>query len=79
MPAAGVVSYTDGNGARNAARVPVAGQPSVLVRHDGVVTAFLTIAASSGAIDELMWVLNTDKLTRFAPAEERSLLHQLPV
>ncbi|MHC9291577.1 RNA polymerase sigma-70 factor [Mycobacterium sp. LTG2003] len=91
--AADVVSYTDGNGARNASRVPVAGRetvakfvrafvdrfwvdttvrwvtangrPSALVLRDGSVVAFLTIAASPGVIDELLWVLNPDKLSRF--------------
>ncbi|MDV3130092.1 RNA polymerase sigma-70 factor [Mycobacterium sp. 21AC1] len=97
--AADVVSYTDGNGMRNAAPHPVAGsrnvarfvrafrhrfwpdsvvswitangQPGALVSRGGTVVAFLTVAASSGGIDEVLWVLTPEKLTHIAS------LHQL--
>ncbi|AKS35521.1 RNA polymerase sigma-70 factor [Mycolicibacterium goodii] len=94
-----VVSYTDGNGARNAAQIPVAGRttvakfvrafrnrlwpgttlrwitangrPAVLIQHNGSAAAFLTIAASEGAIDQVLWVLAPDKLMKIAAAQQR--------
>lgn len=94
--AADVVSYTDGNGARNAAHMPVAGRetvakfvrafrprfwpgttqrwitangrPSILVLRGDEVIAFLTIGASAAGIEQLLWVLTPDKLSRIAAA-----------
>jgi len=94
--AADVVSYTDGNGARNAAHIAVAGRetvakfvrafrprfwpgttqrwitangrPSILVLRGDEVFAYLTIGASAAGIEQLLWVLTPDKLSRIAAA-----------
>lgn len=93
-----VVSYTDGNGIRGAARIPVVGGPAVarflaafaprfwpgltlswrtvnglpavLLTRDQTRVALLTIGASAGAVDTLLWVMSPDKLAGLsAPAE----------
>lgn len=94
--ASDVASYTDGNGMRTAARIPVVGrervarfvlgfrrrlwvnatvtwvaangQAGALISQDGTPAAFLTAAASADGIDELLWVMTTDKLTHIATA-----------
>jgi RNA polymerase sigma-70 factor (ECF subfamily) len=38
------------------------GQPSVLISRDDAVVALLTITATVGGIDQLMWVMSPDKL-----------------
>jgi RNA polymerase sigma-70 factor, ECF subfamily len=40
------------------------GQPSVIISRDGAVAALLTLRASAAGIDQLMWVLNPDKLSQ---------------
>ncbi|BBY26747.1 RNA polymerase sigma-70 factor [Mycolicibacterium sediminis] len=87
-----VSSYTDGNGVRNASRVPVHGRttvarfvrsfahhfwvdtsvtwleangrPSALIDRGGTPIAFLTVEASEHGIDQVLWVMNPDKLAR---------------
>jgi RNA polymerase sigma-70 factor (ECF subfamily) len=93
--ASDVVSYSDGNGATLAARIPVAGrsrvakfvaafsshfwigktiewvelngQPAVTLSEDGIVTTALTLTAGEGGIQQLMWMMNPDKLGRVLP------------
>ncbi|WP_420113472.1 RNA polymerase sigma-70 factor [Pseudactinotalea sp.] len=95
--AAEVVSRSDGNGARFAARRPmigrsrvaafvaafsghfwagkavdwvmVNGQPGVTLGENGAITALLTLSASEAGIEQLMWVMNPDKLGHVAPAD----------
>lgn len=94
-----VVSYTDGNGVRNAAQIPVLGRTTVakfirafrgrvwpgatlrwitangrsavLVLHNGSPAAFLTVSASSGGIDHVLWVLAPGKLSGIGDAPGR--------
>jgi RNA polymerase sigma-70 factor, ECF subfamily len=88
-----VTSVTDGNGARRAARVPVAGRervarfvagfgstfwkdlslrwlevngsPAVLLSREAEPVALLVLVASAQGIEQLMWVVNPDKLVAF--------------
>jgi RNA polymerase sigma-70 factor (ECF subfamily) len=90
--ASDVVSYTDGNGVRQAARIPVVGrgrvaafvssfsghfwvgaefrfievngQRSAMASRDGVDYAMLSIVASDEGIDQVLWVMNPEKLAR---------------
>lgn len=92
--AADVVSYTDGDGIKGAARIPVAGhtrvakfivafgprfwpgaslewveangRPGVLISHDEIDVALLTIEALPEGINTLLWVMNPVKLKAFA-------------
>jgi len=94
--ASDVVSYTDGNGVRLAARIPVAGrsrvakfvaafsghfwagkaiewvelngQLAVTLSENGVVTTALTVVAGEFGLQQLLWVMNPDKLGRTAPS-----------
>lgn len=88
--ASDVVSYSDGNGARLAARIPVIGrrrvaqfvaafsghfwvdktiewvelngQPAVTLAEGGTVTTALTMTVGEDGIQQLMWMMNPDKL-----------------
>lgn len=42
------------------------GRPAVLVSRDDAVVALLAVSASAGAVDQLMWVLSPDKLSRIS-------------
>jgi RNA polymerase sigma-70 factor (ECF subfamily) len=88
------VSYTDGNGARHAAKSPVLGSetiakflaafaprfwpgtqtrwveanglPAALVTSDGKPVVLVSVEVSEQGIDRALWVMNPDKLARFA-------------
>ncbi|GAA3861657.1 RNA polymerase sigma-70 factor [Leifsonia kafniensis] len=88
--ASDVVSYSDGNGAKLAARIPVAGrsrvakfvaafsshfwlgktidwvelngQHAVTLTEDGTVTTALTMTVGDDGIQQLLWMMNPDKL-----------------
>ena len=95
--ASDVVSYSDGNGAKLAARIPVFGRSRVakfvaafshhfwagkaidwvelngqhavtLTEDDGTVTTALTMTVGGDGIQQLMWMMNPDKLHRVASA-----------
>ncbi|MGJ0389959.1 RNA polymerase sigma-70 factor [Microbacterium sp. CGR1] len=85
-----VVSYTDGNGVKLAARIPVIGrgrvakfvaafahhfwagktidwvsvngQPAATLTEDGEVTTMVTVTTSGDGIEQLLWVMNPQKL-----------------
>ncbi|TXN28326.1 RNA polymerase sigma-70 factor [Lacisediminihabitans profunda] len=94
--ASDVVSYSDGNGVRFAARIPVHGrsrvakfiaafsthfwtgktidwvelngQQAVTLTEDGTVTTALTMTVGDDGIQQLMWIMNPDKLGHVASA-----------
>ncbi|MCO6008017.1 RNA polymerase sigma-70 factor [Actinoallomurus purpureus] len=94
--AADVVSYSDGGGARGAARKPVVGRarvakfigalasrfwpgttiawveangrPGVLISRGETLVALLTVSASAQGIDQIMWVMNPDKVSGISHA-----------
>ena len=41
------------------------GRPAILLSRDGAAYALITISASDDGIDQLLWVLNPDKLGGF--------------
>ncbi|MFD5214248.1 RNA polymerase sigma-70 factor [Microbacterium sp. NPDC058345] len=91
-----VVSYTDGNGVKLAARIPVNGrgrvakfvaafahhfwtgktigwvevngQPAATLIEDGDVTTVLTLTTSEDGIQQLLWMMNPQKLGHVIPA-----------
>jgi RNA polymerase sigma-70 factor (ECF subfamily) len=44
------------------------GRSSVLITRDGVPSAWLTVSGGADGIDRIYWVMNPEKLDRFATA-----------
>jgi len=94
--ASDVVSYSDGNGVKLAARIPVIGrarvarfiaafsghfwqgktvdwvelngQPAVTLTEDGRVTTALTLSIGGDGIQQVLWMMNPEKLGHVSPA-----------